>query len=268
MPKQKSPERLRALQLYIESDGKNSIHLIAQEVGATESTVRGWKVKDDWPKALRVAKRSVKEAERSATAPIQSISAGKRKSGGQPGNLNAVGNKGGRGNPAPKGNKYAVTTGEFETILFDSLTDAQKRLIETAPESHAEKLLAEYHVAIVRERNILMNIQSVQRKKERDMVPARVNIKSSTAGSGGTITRDTFTTHESADDRLIRLEDALTRVQNYIRSVVSDMHRFEVDDARIEIERKKAHMDAATGTDFAQYVTDAYGLCKEGSADA
>ena len=48
-----------------------------------------------------------------------------KKSGAPFGNQNAKGRKGG----APLGNKRAVTTGEFERIFFDSISDDERLMM-------------------------------------------------------------------------------------------------------------------------------------------
>ena len=69
---------------------------IASQLNLPEGTVRRWKSTHKWEN-----ERSDKKSERSE----------KRKRGAQPGNKNSSG--------GPPGNKKAVTTGEFETLLFD-----------------------------------------------------------------------------------------------------------------------------------------------------
>ena len=68
---------------------------IAHRLDLPEGTVRRWKSTHKWE-----SERSDRKSERS-----------KRKRGAQPGNKNSSG--------GPPGNKKAVTTGEFETLLFD-----------------------------------------------------------------------------------------------------------------------------------------------------
>ena len=85
----------QARELFLE--GKKLIE-ISELLEIPEGTIRSWKNRYNWDNATLQKKRNV----------------AKRK-GGQPGNKNAAGNRGGA---APEKNKNAVTTGEFETLLL------------------------------------------------------------------------------------------------------------------------------------------------------
>ena len=83
---------------------------IANTLRVSEGTVRSWKSRYKWNNAtLQKPKRNVAKSR-----------------GGQRGNQNAAGNRGGA---APQGNKNALKTGEFETLFFDTLKEDEKRLI-------------------------------------------------------------------------------------------------------------------------------------------
>lgn len=99
MPRARDPNRDKAYEIYKGADGKIDLVEIASQLNISPGTVRGWKSKDRWEQKLNGTLR--KNTERS-----------KRKKGGQPGNQNAM------GYGAPEGNKNAVTTGEFETLLL------------------------------------------------------------------------------------------------------------------------------------------------------
>ena len=99
----------QARDLFLE--GKKMIE-ISELLKIPEGTIRSWKNRYDWDNAtLQKRKRNV----------------AKRK-GGQPGNKNAL------GAGAPEKNKNAVTTGEFETLLFDCLDPEEQRLVQVVPE--------------------------------------------------------------------------------------------------------------------------------------
>ncbi len=99
---------------------------IAEQLDVSDSQVRKWKNQDKWEGRLKgnVTKRG---------APKGSSNARGNKGGkASPGNKNATGNSGG----APKNNRNAVTTGEYESIMWDFLDDDEKDLfdsIETDP---------------------------------------------------------------------------------------------------------------------------------------
>lgn len=93
VPRQRSPNRDKAYELWKESEGTIELIEIAKQLDIPEGTIRGWKNKDDWNGTLQ------KNTERS------------KKHGGQPGNKNAV------GHGAPVGNKNAEKHGFFSKWL-------------------------------------------------------------------------------------------------------------------------------------------------------
>ena len=94
MARAPNPRIEQAKAMYLEGQ---SLIEIARRLDLPEGTVRRWKCTHKWD-----SERSDKNSERSH-----------RKRGAQPGNHNSAG--------GPMGNKKAVKTGEFETLLFDCL---------------------------------------------------------------------------------------------------------------------------------------------------
>ena len=72
----KETKREEALYMYKETNGTVSLIDIAEKLGVKESTVKTWKYKFDWDRSIGLKKK---------------------KRGGQKGNRNAVGNRGGNG---------------------------------------------------------------------------------------------------------------------------------------------------------------------------
>ena len=72
MPRSRSPDRKRAKELYLE-DPTRSSKSIAEEVGRSEGTVRGWKNKDNWdgkvtePKERNVPKKVTERSKQETT---------------------------------------------------------------------------------------------------------------------------------------------------------------------------------------------------------
>ncbi len=204
----------QARELFLE--GKKLIE-ISELLRIPEGTIRSWKNRYDWDNATLQKKRNV----------------AKRK-GGQPGNKNAAGNRGG---VAPENNKNAVTTGEFETLLFDCLD----------PEDKQKLLMQEIQLLTVRERRMLKRINLL-----------RMSLDDSGVSSGDE-TGLTVVSHKSGLEKdketdlleyrgklgqIQNIEDALTRVQARKQAAIDALHRYGVDDARLEIETKKLEMAA------------------------
>lgn len=93
MTREKSPDREKALKIWLKSGRQKKLSEIAVELGLNPSMVRKWKSVDKWDE--------IPETGRGRGAPK--------------GNRNAKGNKGGLG--GPKGNSKAVTHGFFRKFM-------------------------------------------------------------------------------------------------------------------------------------------------------
>lgn len=113
MPRQRSPNRDRAFEIYREHGGNIELIEIAGILNMPEGTVRGWKNKDGWDSKLNGTFQ--KNTERS------------KPKGGQPGNKNAVGNDGGA---APPGNLNAIKHGAYQTLYAGYLPEEEREVYE------------------------------------------------------------------------------------------------------------------------------------------
>lgn len=190
---------------------------ISKALGVPVGTIRSWKKRYNWDKksnaTLHKRKRNVAKAK-----------------GGQPGNQNAIGNHGGA---APEGNKNAVTTGEFETLLFDCLEPEEKQLAAAVPNDKERLLFQEIQLLTVRERRMLKRIENLRRADF-----TTVKKKKGTEKDKWT---DLDEKHATLG-QIQNIEDALTRVQTRKQAAIDSLHRFGVDDARLEIELMKLDM--------------------------
>ena len=112
----RSPNRDKAFQLWENSGRKRKLKDIAEKLGVSEEQVRKWKNQDKWDKV---------------TLPKTKSNVTNHK-GGQPGNQNALGNRGGA---APPGNKNAVTHGAYETIYLNALPEEERAIFNAIPDS-------------------------------------------------------------------------------------------------------------------------------------
>ncbi|OMF30943.1 phage terminase small subunit [Paenibacillus sp. FSL H8-0259] len=93
MTREKSPDREKALKIWLKSGRQKKLSEIAAELGINPSMVRRWKSADKWDE----------------------IPASGRPRGAKKGNQNAKGNKGGKG--GPKGNQKALKHGFFSKFM-------------------------------------------------------------------------------------------------------------------------------------------------------
>jgi len=184
---------------------------IAHRLDLPEGTVRRWKSTHKWE-----SERSDRKSERS-----------KRKRGAQPGNKNSSG--------GPPGNKKAVTTGEFETLLFDCLEPDELQLVAAVPTDKERLLLQEIQLLTVRERRMMKRIENLK-----DAEFTTVKKKKGTEKDK----RTDLAEEHGALGQIQAIEDALTRVQARKQKAIDSLHRFGFDDARLEIELMKTELAA------------------------
>lgn len=211
-------EQARALFL----EGKKLIE-ISELLKIPEGTVRSWKNRYKWDCSVANEKCNV----------------AKRKRGAQPGNKNSSG--------GPLGNKKAVTTGEFETLLFDCLDPEERQLAQAVPEDKMQLLLQEIQLLTVRERRMLKRIELL--RKSADEVGATLY-----GDSGMTVVSRKIGIEKGEETDLLEyqgklgqiqsVEDALTRVQARKQRAIEALHKFGYDDARLELETMKIELTA------------------------
>ena len=208
---------------------------ISKALEVPVGTIRSWKNRYNWDEksnaTLHKRKRNVAKAK-----------------GGQPGNQNAIGNHGGA---APEGNKNAVTTGEFETLLFDCLEPEEKQLAAAVPNDKEQLLFQEIQMLTVRERRMMKRIENLRQVETESSIAGTYELN---VPSGMTVTKykagiekgkiTDMGEYSGVLGQIQNIEDALTRVQARKQAAIDSLHRFGVDDARLEIELMKLDMAA------------------------
>ena len=256
MARVRSPNRDKAYEIYKLNSGEILLKDIAAQLGIKDTQVRKWKSQDKWEQKLKgtlpINKSNVtnecdnkkiskcsKEADfiNSKNDTNKDIIITKKTNstnlGGAPkGNKNALGNKGGNGGPV--GNKKAVTTGEFETIFFDTLDKEELNLVDKTPFEKMDLLKQEIQLLTVRERRMLKRIEVL---KEKDMTI--VYLKSGTEKGMDTELNE----YEGTLGQIQNIEEALTRVQDKKQKAIDTLHKFEIDEQRLELSVMKLELE-------------------------
>ena len=161
------------------------------------------------------------------------------KSKAQIGNKNAVGNKGGQGQP---NNKNAVVTGEYENIYDDVLTENEKKLYSNYNISNEDidnllikEYINEYKLLIIREKRMLKRIKELE-EKNKDMTIGAIRKKNT---SGLSDTTETITEVEPTLKTIQRIEDGLTRVQDTKRKSRENMIKLGFSKKILELKEKQ-----------------------------
>ena len=207
MARARSPDSIKAEKMY--RSGMKLVE-IAKKLGVPDGTVRRWKSTQNWDS--QVGKKSERSEKKASV----------RKQG------------------APKGNKNAVKTGEFETLFFDALDPDERKLISVMSSEKEQLLLQEIQLLTVRERRMMRRIDDINKSDGSHEdgagdIPADMTLVKLQSG----IDKDKGTNlkeYHGKLDQIQAIEDALTRVQARKQKAIDSLHRFGFDDTRLEIE--------------------------------
>lgn len=155
------------------------------------------------------------------------------------GNKNAKNNKGGQ---PPMGNKNAVTTGEYESIFQDVLTDEEKDIFKKIKVENTDSLLLneyieEYKLLTIREFRMMRRIMTLEKSKT-DMTIGSIKKKNNSQGN-----IETTTEAEVTLDKIQRIEDGLTRVTEAKRKSRENMIKLGFSKRELELKEKQAEND-------------------------
>lgn len=155
------------------------------------------------------------------------------------GNKNAKNNKGGQ---PPMRNKNAVTTGEYESIFQDVLTDEEKDIFKKIKVENTDSLLLneyieEYKLLTIREFRMMRRIMTLEKSKT-DMTIGSIKKKNNSQGN-----IETTTEAEATLDKIQRIEDGLTRVTEAKRKSRENMIKLGFSKRELELKEKQAEND-------------------------
>lgn len=233
----RSRNRDKAFEIYREHGGNITNREIASVLDEDEKVIAVWKSRDKWNVVQQSKKRCTTKGK-----------------GGQPGNKNAVGNKGGA---APEKNKNAVKTEEFEALFFNALEEDEKGLISMVRLDKEQLLLQEIQLLTVRERRMLKRIEDLKRAAtDQEEIKAAgmtaVKYKHGTQKDKWT----DITEYTGVLGQIQAMEDALTRVQARKQKAIDSLHRYGFDDARLELEIMKVELETLKRDNTDQEIED------------
>lgn len=227
---------------------KNGMKLvdIAKKLDVPASTVRRWKSTQNWD-----GKTKGKKNERS-----QKKKTNARHKGGQPGNRNAVGNKGG---PLKPGDKIAEKHGAYSSVYWDVLDESEKDMIEDIPMDEEMLLIEQIQLFAVRERRIMAAInkyrnmngevslfgfartedkRAFKSDEDKQLYEERIEEK---VASGDRLPGNTYnmmTNMENKDNMIARLEKELSTVQSKKTKAIEALAKLRLEKQKIAGESK------------------------------
>ncbi|WP_431784659.1 phage terminase small subunit [Bacillus subtilis] len=189
---------------------------LAEKYGVSVNTIKSWKQRHGW--------------ERKKGAPISKSVHTKK--GGQPGNKNAIGNKGGA---APAGNQNAVTHGFFSKFLPEETLEIMEEIQERSPADMIWDQIQIQYAAIIRAQRIMY----VQDKDDMTKV-----LKKEKPGMFGDEKEWEF---QFAWDRHATFLNAQSRAMGELRSLIKqfDQLAHEQDERRLKLEQMRLNIEKA-----------------------
>lgn len=216
MAKARSPNRDKALNLYIEHNGNITNREISELLEENEKTISNWKCRDKWNVVLR-------KGECSTT----------KKKGGQPNNSNA------KGHGAPLRNKNNFKHGIFEQIYFDTLTDKELELIKNKSNDKIYDLELEIDLLTIREHRHMSRIKEYTQKADgislESVNKRKLEIKGNVL-KNGQVQEEIITRGVSTFEVIQKLEAELTKIQDKKRKCIETLEKMKIDRKKFELE--------------------------------
>lgn len=239
MARERSPERDKARQIWLDSGGSMTAKEVADAAGVKPEQVRKWKSLDDWKTAL--------EEQQS-----------KRKRGGQPGNQNAA------GAGAPPGNRNAETHGAYSTVRLEDLPEEQRAYIENLTLDTTANMLHELQTLMAKEADLQGKIRKLESGDPDalyvDKVVQMLVPRPRVHDDDGMATEDfkDIAEFEGADepyktamrtvikaspfDRAMKLEAELNRTHGRIIKLLDSIKAYELECRRASLEERKYNL--------------------------
>lgn len=221
MPK-RSGERDTAKAEYIAKKSRGekvNLRKLAEALGVSYQTLRNWKTTDGWDAALP-----------------------KKKRGGQPGNQNSKGRRNAAGSHkgAPPGNKNAEKDGAYSAVFFNMLTEPEREFLEKTPLGSREALEHEMKILKFREHKILEKIAEYEALPADSLYTNSVlDMRIPKKGQDGAEQTMGMYTKDSAFSRVLKLQEALYKVQGRIAKIADSLRALEENEKRMELERER-----------------------------
>ncbi|WP_339225637.1 phage terminase small subunit [Bacillus sp. FSL W8-0812] len=202
---------------------------LAEKYGVSVNTIKSWKQRHGW--------------ERKKGAPISKSVHTKK--GGQPGNKNAIGNKGGA---APAGNQNAVTHGFFSKFLPEETLEIMEEIQERSPADMIWDQIQIQYAAILRAQRIMFVSDKEEMIKE-------LKKKRSLISEVSEIEEEEYE-FQFAWDRHATFLNAQSRAMGELRGLIkqfdqlaheADERRLKLEQMRLNIEKAKKDIDGDNG---------------------
>lgn len=254
MARQRSPNRDKAFELFKEHNGNITNRKIAEILNEDEKIVAVWKQRDKWI--------VVQQSDESCTTNKSKVGAPKsnKNAVGNPGNRNPkFGNKNAVGHGAPANNKNAVTHGLYATVVYEHLSDEDRRLFDLSQDIEGQE--QELQVARFKLAKLM------QDQKEHRLKGMAITGD----GAYSYTLRDDFYT-----DAINKALDMISKIETRIHKAQTEREKLELqkiehekklDLMQAQIEKVKADTARIKGEDGEEYEDDGFKEALEGKVE-
>lgn len=227
MPRERSPNRDKAFEIYKENNGDITLRDIANMLNEKEKTISNWKCRDKWDTKINCSTMKKK----------CSTTKEKRNKGGQPNNKNAV------GHGAPAKNKNAETHGFFSKYLpEETLELIQEIKTKTPLDMLWDQIIIQY-VAIIRAQKI-MHVESKEEMiKELKKPKVKNNNKKTEKTSSNSTEKEYEYEFQFAWDRHATFLNAQSRAMGELRSLIRQYDEMLNANWDLATEERKLRID-------------------------
>ena len=156
---------------------------------------------------------------------------------------------------APAGNKNAEKDGAYSTVFFDMLSDAEREIVQRTPLGSRAALEHEMQILKFREHKILAKIAEYEAAPEDSLYINSLMDMRVPGGRGkdkqdGALQSMGMYSKDSAFSRVLKLQEALYKVQGRIAKIADSLRALEESEKRMTLEREKLELlrMRATGT--------------------
>lgn len=215
MSRIRSPNRDKAYQIYKEKGGNITNKELAELLNESEKTISSWKNRDKWNAVND--KKDCSNKENTA-----------KKRGGQKGNQNAKGNNGG----APLSNENNLKHGIYKKLLYSSLSDDEKELLNLNELNEIEELKLTINLCDIQIARFMRLIKEATEKG--NLVLKSVNNSNSKDEKGSLIGSVTTTSTINTNELIIRYNSEIEKIKKQKIKCLETLMKIDTDNSNTD----------------------------------
>lgn len=250
MARARNPNRDKAREIWLASNGTKKLKDIAEELGCSDSQIRKWKSQDNWDSEI---KSNASKGNSNVTNETERYQSAK-------GNDNAKGNDGG----APPENKNAVSHGLFAKWLPDDTKELLQEIYTSTPADIIWNNIMIQYTAIIRSQRIMFvndELDTTSNVTEVVLEPTLVDTKTNMP-----VKRSEKREYHYAWEKQANFLSAQSRAMGTLSNLIKQFVALadELDERRLKLKLMQANIDKLSdggkqqdGIEWAEMVVEA-----------